>query len=323
MLIAPILVVLCAAPPSSAADAGHHQRASKEIFTVKKLTDDVYALAGRGGNIGFAIGPDSVLVVDSQFKDLAAGIEAKIKTVTTKPIKWLVNTHHHGDHTGGNAHFRQFALILGHDNMRKRMVEFPATVLKTFPAQLEEAKRKGEKDDVKWLEEQIAWASKVKIEEVPAPVVTFATEMNVHLGELTVRIWHTPPAHTDGDSVVYFEKSKVLHMGDLFFNQLIPFIDAKSGGSVNGYLAAIDGVLSQISDDVTIIPGHGEVATVAQLKTFRKYIFEVLAAAKAAREKKLTKEAFLAGVDLPEYRGWNGYADRFKQNAGLAFDESK
>src|SRR5262249_13650794 len=156
---------------------------------------------------------------------------------------FLINTHHHGDHVGGNEVFRPFAMILAHDNVRTRMLADPARVLKDYPARLEEAKKAGKTDTAKFLEEQIAWAKKVKVEEIASPVVTYDSELRIHMGDETIQIWHTPPAHTDGDSVIYFEKAKVLHMGDDFFHKIIPFIDVKSGGSARGYALALDKVM--------------------------------------------------------------------------------
>ena len=171
------------------------------------------------------------MVVDSQFRDLAPGIVARIRSVTDKPIKYLINTHHHGDHVGGNDAFRGIAVIVAHDNVRKRMLESPADILADYPAQIDAAKTAGNETRAAFLAEQIEWAKKVKVEEIPAPVVTFDSELRIHVGDEIVHVWHTPPAHTDGDSVVYFEKANVAHMGDLFFEKTIPVIDVKSGGS--------------------------------------------------------------------------------------------
>ena len=241
--------------------------------------------------------------------------------MTDKPIQYLINTHHHGDHTGGNEVFRQFAVIIAQDNVRKRMLASPADILQYYPGYLEEAKKKGDAEDIQFLETAIAWAKKVKVEEIAAPVVTFDSELRIHAGGETIGIWHTPPAHTDGDSVVYFEKANVLHMGDLFFHRLIPFVDAKHGGSVTGYLTAIDGVIARVPANVVIIPGHGEVTDLAGLRAFRAFIADVLAAAKAARAAGQSKEQFLAGVSLPAYKDYDGYPDRFKETCGVAYDE--
>ena len=149
------------APPS------HHERAPEDPFRLQPLAGGVYVLYGRGGNVAFFVGPEAVVVVDSQFKDVAPGIVEKIKTVTDKPIKYLLNTHHHGDHVGGNEVFRPFAVIVAHDNVRKRMLASPQTILREYPQRLEDAQKAGNQDSVKFLSEQIEWAKKVKMEVNP------------------------------------------------------------------------------------------------------------------------------------------------------------
>ena len=317
-----ILSALCLVLPVLAAAQEHHDRAPDDPFTLKPLAGNVYALYGRGGNVGFYVGPDAVVVVDSQFKDLAPGIVEKIKSVTDKPIKYLVNTHHHGDHVGGNEVFRHFAVIIAHDNVRTRMLASPAEILRDFPARVEAARKAGNEAQVKQLSEQIDWAKSVKVEEIPAPVLTFDSELRIHVGDERVQVWHTPPAHTDGDAVIYFEKANVLHMGDDFFNKVIPFIDVAHGGSVKGYLVALDKVIARVPANVTIIPGHGEVTDVAGLKAFRQYIADLLDAARKARAAGTSKDDFLKTVDIAAYKDYSGYADRFKANAGAAFDEA-
>ena len=301
----------------------HHDRKSDDIFHLEPLPGNVYALFGRGGNVGFFVGPDAVVVVDSQFKEIAPGIIEQIRSVTDRPIKYLVNTHHHGDHTGGNEVFRAVAVIIAQDNVRKRMLASPATILRDYPAELEEAKKAGNAEDVKFLEDGIAWAKKVRIEEIAAPVVTFDSELRIHVGGETIDVWHTPPAHTDGDSVVYFEKANVLHMGDVLFHDIVPFIDVKSGGSVRGYLAALDKVIARVPPDVTVIPGHGHVTDLAGLKAERQYIADVLAAAQAAKTAGKSKADFLKTVDLPAYKAYDGYKNRFKDGCAAAYDEAR
>jgi glyoxylase-like metal-dependent hydrolase (beta-lactamase superfamily II) len=141
------------------------------------------------------------------------------------------------------------------------------------------------------------------------------------MGGETINVWHTPPAHTDGDGVVYFEKANVLHMGDVFFNKVVPFIDIAGGGSVLGYLTAHDAVIGRVPANVTIIPGHGEVTDLAGLRVMRQYIFDILAAARKAKTAGKSKEDFLKEVDLPAYKDYRGYADRFKDNCAAAYDE--
>ncbi|HEV8375289.1 MAG TPA: MBL fold metallo-hydrolase [Candidatus Polarisedimenticolia bacterium] len=301
----------------------HHDRPAGEIFKRELLSGGVYALYGRGGNVGFMVGPDAVLVVDSQFENVAPGIIEQIRSVTDRPIKYLVNTHYHADHVGGNPVFRPFSLIVAHDNVRKRMLASPAEILKEYPEKLEAARQKGDKDSSEFYATQIEWAKKVKVEEIAAPYLTFDSELRLHLGEETVQLWHTPPAHTDGDCVVYFEKANVLHGGDLIWNRLIPFIDVKGGGSARGYATALEKVLSRVPTDAKVIPGHGQVMDVAGLKEFRKYITDLLALADGAKKKGISREEFLKSAELPAYKEYSGYSDRFKDNCAAAYDEAR
>jgi glyoxylase-like metal-dependent hydrolase (beta-lactamase superfamily II) len=318
------LAVWAAPAPAPTPTPDHHDRPPETVFRVQPLGNDVYALYGRGGNVGFFVGPDAVTVIDSQFKDVAPGIVSEIKKVTDKPIKFLINTHFHGDHVGGNEVFRNFAMIIAQDNVRTRMLASPETIKKEYPARLEKAKQAGNDAMAKFLQEQIEWANKVKVEEIAAPVLTYDSELRIHPGGgETIQIWHLPPAHTDGDSVVFFEKAKVLHMGDDFFNKVIPFIDVSGGGSAKGYLAALDKVIAKVPADAKIIPGHGEVTDLAGLRAFRQYIADVLDAAGKAKAAGTSKEDFVKDVDLPAYKDFGGYKDRFKDNAATAYDESR
>lgn len=328
MMRRPSVLALCLLAVPALAQApsptpSHHDRQPTDPFTLKPLRGGVHALYGRGGNVGFLVGPEAVLVVDSQFKDMAPGIVEQIRKVTDKPIKFLVNTHHHGDHVGGNETFRPISVIIAHDNVRKRMLASPQDILRDYPARVEEARKAGREEQAKSLAEQIEWAKKVKVEEIPAPILTYDSELRVHVNGETIQVWHTPPAHTDGDSSVYFEKANVLHMGDLFFHKVIPFIDVKSGGSPNGYLKALDAVLARVPADVTIIPGHGEVTDAAGLKAFRQYVTDIMDAAQKARAAGRSKDDFVKSTELATYRDYRGYPDRFRDNLAAAYDEAK
>jgi glyoxylase-like metal-dependent hydrolase (beta-lactamase superfamily II) len=161
------------------------------------------------------------------------------------------------------------------------------------------------------------------VEEIPAPVMTFDSELRIYIGNETIDMWHTPPAHTDGDSAVYFEKANVVHMGDLMFNKVIPFIDVKGGGSVRGYVDALDKVAARVPLNVTVIPGHGEVTDMAGIKALRQFIVDILDAAAKAKKAGKSKDDFLKDVDLPTYKDWSGYKDRFKPTCGSAYDEAR
>lgn len=217
---------------------GAQQNADIEINTVD-LGDGVFMLVGRGGNIGVSAGKDGVFVIDSQFLNIAPKNLAEIEKIAGGAPTFLVNTHWHGDHTGGNAAFG--GTIVAHENVRDRLSEerevnrFGAvTVYKPVP--------------------EAAW-----------PVITFKEGLSLHLNGQTISVFHTPYAHTDGDAMVYFEEANVLHMGDVFFKGNFPFIDIGSGGSVDGYIAAMQLAHDRIDDATKVIPGHGALSTRADI----------------------------------------------------------
>jgi glyoxylase-like metal-dependent hydrolase (beta-lactamase superfamily II) len=311
-------------PAAEAAPAQqHHERAPDDPFRLQPLSGGVYCLYGRGGNVGFFVGSDAVVVVDSQFKDLGPGIVKQIQNVTDKPIRYLLNTHHHGDHVGGNDAFRPFSVIVAHDNVRKRMLEGPAAIVREYPARIEEAKKAGDGDAVKRLSDALEAARAVRIEEIPAPVVTFDSELRIHVGGETIHLWHTPPSHTDGDSVVFFEKANVVHMGDNLFHKNIPVIDVRGGGTPQGYFKALDLVSARLPANATVIPGHGEVTDVQGIRGLRQYISDLVELAKKAKAAGKSREAFVSECELPAYKDFAGYAQRFKSNCSAAFDELK
>ncbi len=187
------------------------------------VAGDVYMLEGAGGNIGVLATADGLLLVDDQFKPLAERIEHAMVNIVNKPLKYIVNTHFHGDHTGSNSHFANHAPIFAHTNVRKRL------------------------------------SSAEDHDHAALPVVTYDDGITIHLSDETIALSHYPSGHTDGDSVVFFKKANVLHMGDLFFSGRFPFIDLKSGGSVKGYLSNVQSIANTFPKDVKIIPGHGEL----------------------------------------------------------------
>src|SRR5437870_920941 len=233
----------CAAALFAAAASAQEDFSKVEIQT-EKLADTVYMMTGEGGNLGVSVGEDAVFVIDDQFAPLTPKIQAAIAKLTDKPVKFVLNTHWHFDHTGGNENLgKAGALIVAHDNVRKRMssdqfIEFMNMRTKADP--------------------KSAW-----------PVVTFSTDVTFHLNGDEIYAFHAPRAHTDGDAIVFFRKSNVVHMGDTFFNQLYPFIDTSTGGTVDGVIAAVDKVLAQVNESTKIIPGHGPLGDKAQLKSYR------------------------------------------------------
>ena len=244
----PLLSACAAAMLASAALA--QQDFSKVEIQTEKLADTVYMMTGAGGNLGVSAGEDAVFVIDDQFAPLTPKILAAIAKLSSKPVKFVLNTHWHFDHTGGNENLgKAGAIIVAHENVRKRLstegfIEFLGMKTKPEP-------------------------------KVALPVVTFTRDLTFNLNGDELVITHAPRAHTDGDSIVRFGKSNVIHMGDTFFNKLYPFIDTSSGGSVAGVLAAADGVLKTVRDDTKIIPGHGPLGNKADLKAFRDMLAAV------------------------------------------------
>lgn len=188
------------------------------------LGNSVYMLKGSGGNIGVSAGDEGILIVDDQFAPLADKISAALKAINPSELKYVINTHFHGDHTGANGVFSKQAVIMAHDNVRVRLL-------------------KKENADMAAL-----------------PVVTYSDGIKVYINGEEIVVKHLPPGHTDGDSIVFFKNANVLHAGDLFFKDRFPFVDLKGGGSVTGYLKNVKYIIANFADDVTIIPGHGDLA---------------------------------------------------------------
>ncbi|MGB5418871.1 MBL fold metallo-hydrolase [Algibacter sp.] len=206
-------------------------------ITTHKLTENIYMLEGQGGNIGVSVGDDGVFMIDSQFGHLTPKILEAIKTLSDKPIKFLANTHHHGDHTGGNENIAKLnTTIIAHDNVYKRVKDNP------------------------------------KQNDTSLPVITFNDKLSLYINGEQILIFHLDNAHTDGDAMLFFTESNVLHSGDTFFSGRYPYIDLKSGGSVNGYIQAIKSALILIDVDTKIIPGHGNLSNKQDYSTFLKML---------------------------------------------------
>jgi glyoxylase-like metal-dependent hydrolase (beta-lactamase superfamily II) len=267
--------VVCAAALFAAA-ASAQQDFSKVEIQIEKLADTVYMMTGAGGNLGLSVGEDAAFVIDDQFAPLTPKIQAAIATLTSKPVKFVLNTHWHFDHTGGNENLgKAGAIIVAHENVRKRLstegfIEFLGMKTKPEP-------------------------------EVALPVVTFTRDISFRLNGDELVVNHVPRAHTDGDSIVRFGKSNVVHMGDTFFNKLYPFIDTSSGGTVAGVLAAVDGVLKTVGDDTKIIPGHGPLASKADLRGYRDMLAAISGDIRGQIKAGKTLEQVIASKPTAKY----------------------
>ncbi len=234
-----------------AASAAAQQDFSKVEIKVQKAAGSVYMLTGAGGNIGVSVGDDGIVIVDDQFAPLAEKIRTALKGIADKPVKFVINTHWHGDHTGGNPQFGETSTIIAQTNVRKRLAagaDVPPPVGKIPP-----------------------------MAKAGLPVITFDHDVTLHINGEDIQALHFPSGHTDGDSVIFFTQSKVVHMGDDFVTYGFPFIDLNSGGSVGGMIAAVEKVLAQVAPDVKIIPGHGPLSTVADLRPYLQMLKETSA----------------------------------------------
>jgi cyclase len=231
---------------SSTLATSQEQDFSKVQIKVTKVAGSVYMLEGAGGNIGASIGEDGIVVVDDQYAPLADKIQAALKGVTDKPVRFIINTHYHGDHTGGNAYFQKQAPVIAQDNVRKRL----------------------ESGGIAGNGGSVHMENKPDAKEA-LPIITFDHDVTVHLNGEDIRALYFPAGHTDGDSIIFFPKSNVVHMGDDFVTYGFPFIDVDSGGSINGMIDGVEKVISQVPPDVKIIPGHGPISSVDDV---RKYL---------------------------------------------------
>lgn len=238
-------VLICVSATNSYAQ----QDFSKVEVKATKVAGNVHMLQGSGGNIGVSVGSDGILIVDDQFAPLADKIKAALKTLGEGKLKFVLNTHWHGDHTGGNVAFGPEAPIIAHDNVRKRLATEQKSEFfkRTTPASPKEA----------------------------LPVITFGQSLSVHFNGEEIRVIHFPQGHTDGDSIIFFTNSNVVHMGDDFFAGRFPFVDLESGGSVEGLTKNIGDVMAKLPADVKIIPGHGPISTLDDLKSYHRMLVEI------------------------------------------------
>ena len=234
-----------AAPPTP------EDRFARVRMRAVALAPGVTMLLGAGGNIGVCTGPDGVVLIDDQFAPLTPRIRAAVDSISGgKPVRFVLNTHWHGDHTGGNANFADAgAVIIAQDNVRQRMsaTQFRAAFHDTIPASPANA----------------------------LPIVTFTDSLSFHLNGDDLRVFHVKNAHTDGDVIVRFERANVIHMGDTFFNGGFPVIDVSTGGTIGGMIAADDLILGMAGPQTRLIPGHGPLGDRDSLKAFRDMLVQV------------------------------------------------
>ena len=264
-----ILATAISALFSAGAVIAQDRFANVEI-TSQHVSGSVHMLEGAGGNIGVSAGTEGILIVDDQFAPLAEKIATAIGDISKTSMKYVVNTHYHGDHTGSNAYFKEIqgSTIFAHDNVRKRLVE------------------------------------KDKHTHAELPVVTYQQGVTFHFNGDTIKVMHLPAGHTDSDSVVWFEEANVLHAGDLFFSGNFPYIDLDGGGTVAGYISNVTKLLKMLKDDTKVIPGHGPLSTKKDYQQSLDMMIETAAMVKSMKAKGVNLEDAVKQGLGEQYKVW-------------------
>jgi cyclase len=268
------------------ATAQQQQDFSKVEIKVTKVSGNIYMLEGQGGNIAASVGEDGIVIVDDEFAPLAEKIQAALRNlgITDKPVRFVINTHFHGDHTGGNLPMATAgATIIAHDNVRKR---------------LETGGPGGN-------------GGSIQTQNPPQPkgalpIITFALDVTVHLNGEDIRALHFPAGHTDGDSVIFFPKNNVVHMGDDFVRYGFPFVDVASGGTVEGMADACEKVAAQLPADVKVIPGHGGLSSLDDVRAFARMLRETTAVVQKALADHKTLDQMKQEKILEPWQKWSG-----------------
>ena len=248
--------------------------ADENPVTAEKLSDSVYVLFGQGGNIAASVGEDGIYIIDDQFAKLSNDIKKTISDLKPGSAEFVINTHHHGDHTGGNENFAKAgAHVIAHDNVHKRLEE-----------------KHGANSDY-------------------LPRISFGHDLKLHFNNEHAHVVHYAHAHTDGDSVIFFNNDNIVHMGDIYFNfGSLPFVDVDSGGSVDGILEAVNDVIKQIDERTIVIPGHGPVSDRSGLETYAKLVKKAKDLMLKAMQNNASLEQVLKADPLEElgleYAGW-------------------
>lgn len=242
---------------------------SAQELTVTPVTGGIHMINGHGGNIGVCAGDDGLLLIDAKFANLAEPMRAALAGLGEGDPAFLLNTHYHPDHTGGNAVFGAVTAILAHHNVRARLMAGEAPPPEALP------------------------------------VLTFEEGVSLHFNGEEIEVVHFPAAHTDGDAVVFFTGSDAVHMGDIMFHGLFPFVDIGAGGSVDGVIAAVEAVLARIGPETRVIPGHGDLATPDDLRTYLRMIRQTRAAVEDGMAAGKTLEELQAAGVAEQWSGWS------------------
>lgn len=310
-------------------DQINKKEAKREEYIKKpstiEVTDNIFMLKGRGGNIAVQDGIDGVLMIDTQFENASEIIREIIERKTEKQVEFIINTHLHGDHVGGNKNFsRKGATVIAHKNVRGLLInnannKATEDIAKKIEAEIEEAVKNGNADEkIKQMKERmenrtadIATDKQAEIDYEALPAISFEKDLLFHYNDEDIQLIHIPRAHTNSDIMVYFPKSNVLHTGDAFVNALYPYLDTKNGGSYNGYIDGLKKIERFCGKDTKIIPGHGELASVADVNEMIRMLDLYYSRVKTAFLQNKTEDEVAAMRDFTQKYDTKGYGDGF------------
>lgn len=261
------------------------------VITSIQVSERIWMFSGRGGNIGVIITDDGVVVIDTQYEDTAPAIVEQIGTLTDQPIRYIINTHIHGDHVGGNAYMQQYGAIIAHQNTYDRML-----------ARWEGEGAPGRGDGF--------------------PQLTFRDSFTLNIGGIEIQLFHLGRGHTDTDVVVWVPGENVIHVGDLLFNRMTPYVDVSNGAHTGTWISVINQVIQKINSDTRVIPGHGELSDVDGFRTMASYFQAVRRIVQTAHSEGKTKEEILSLTlaDLGEqFADWSG--NRLSMALSAAYTE--
>jgi len=320
------------------------------LFTVHKLTDKLFIIAPSGpdmsnvgGNIGVFVTDEGVLIVDDNYYrqrrngqtvEMAEGVVAEIKKLTNQPIRFVINTHHHGDHAGGNPVFAKFATIYAQNNVRGRLVSGYQNAAKNAPAavakaeqEMAGAKSSNDTSRIAQAQEQLA-AARMNLQAAqsfdPAkagPTVTYDGELIFHMGGEEIHLYHPARAHTDGDSLVHFKHANIALWGDAFANNWVPVIDAGAGGSSLEWLQFIDRGIQLVGENAMMVPGHGAIGKASDVRRLRLYFTNLQDNVRKAIAAGRTRDQAVEEVTVPAYANLPGGAARIRMNVAAVYDE--
>jgi len=250
-------------------DGTHSEKGQDVTVKTTRVNGNVYMLQGRGGNIGAIVGTQGILIIDDDYKVVSDKLRDALRDLGSATPKFIINTHWHGDHTEGNEIFGKDSIIISHDNVRKRLMQTNTVFGQAVPP----------------------------LSSVGWPMLTYADSISIHFDDEDIRAEHYPNGHTDGDTVIFFTKANVVHLGDDFFAGRFPFVDLDSGGSVQGLLNNLKALIAKIPADAKLIPGHGPVSTVADLSAYYQTLTETASlVTEAMKKKKSLDEIKKAGL---------------------------